>query len=191
MALHLTTLPTTPNVSYSPPSMVYSMQIEARDFEMEDHFDMATVEERLTALEQSRDVYEQKYEALARENEALKIAVNALATRSAFDGLVKEVNDIKVDVIKGIGRTDGLYQLNEANQRFWQLQFDEIRDNIAKGDGRLAAFETDVMARFAQHQGQTSEIAGNVVGLQTEMRQRFSTQDNVLKQILDRLPEKP
>lgn len=151
---------------------------------------MATIEERLTALEQENA-------ALKKAVELQMIALRAMVTKDAFEGLC-DTND------KIFGTLINHDQLTNERLGDQQTQIIEL-------DGKVVGLQTEMRQSFKDAQTQITNLDGKVAGLQTEMRQRFNAIDGrfeaidkrfeaqdkrldrlemMLAQILARLPEK-
>ena len=130
---------------------------------------MATVEERLQALEQEHTQLEQEYIQLKKTIELQTIAIGALVNKATLE----QMNE----------KYDKLFDSLIAHDRFANEQLTELRKQQIEEDGKIVGLQTEMRQRFAE--------------LQTEMSQRFIQQDSkitehttLLQQILARLPEK-
>ena len=155
---------------------------------------MATIEERVQALEQ---------EIVARKKaeELLTIAVRALVSKEAFEKLQDTVEKLQDTV--------------ESKEAFEKLQntVEKLQDTVEESQEQNGKLFDVINAHNAFTNQQLAElrekvevqVEGKIVGMQTEMRQRFAEQDSkitgvratqieqtaLLQQILARLPEKP
>lgn len=118
---------------------------------------MATVEERLTAIEH-------KYVDLKHDNDELKknvelhtIAIGALVNK----GTLEKINE----------QNGKIFDALIAHDQITNMQLAELREGEAKLDGKVVGMQTEMRQRFEQ-------VEGKVVGIQTEMRQRFEQVEN-------------
>lgn len=148
---------------------------------------MATIEERLQALEREHErlqVLEQEHTQLKKTIELQTIAIRALVSKEAFEKL-----------------QDTVEKIQEQNGK----TFDALIVHDRLTNERLG----DIQTQLIEQDNKIVELDGKVVGLQTEMRQRFNGQDSkiaglerrfdqtdirldrletLLTRILDRLP---
>jgi hypothetical protein len=131
---------------------------------------MASIEERLTALEQENA-------ALKKSVELQMIALRALVTKEAFEAMRETINKI-FDVLMSHDQL--------TNERLGDLQ-----TQVIELDGKIVGLQTEMRQRFEQQDekivgldGKIVGLDGKVVGLQT----RYDQQEKLLLQILDRLP---
>lgn len=141
---------------------------------------MPTLEERVQALEKeiverkrSEEILIQEIVARKQAEEMLTIAVRALVSKEAFEKLQGTVEKLQET-------------LEESQERNGKL-FNVIINQNTLHNERVKDFP----AQLTNHDKRIAELDGKVVGLQTEMRQRFTGVETMLSQILARLPEKP
>ncbi|MGH2482677.1 MAG: hypothetical protein ACRDHW_23770, partial [Ktedonobacteraceae bacterium] len=113
---------------------------------------MATIEERLTVLEQENAV-------LRKSDELQTIALRALATKDAFDAL-HDTNNRVFDTL--------ISQNQFTNERLGDLQ-----TQVIELDGKVVGLQVETRQSFKDAQAQVIELDGKVVGLQVETRQSF------------------
>ena len=113
---------------------------------------MATLEERIQAIEQEYTALKQEHNALKKTIDLQTIAIGALVNKATIEKLNEKY--------------DKLFEVIINHNRFADEQIAELRN-------------------------QNTELDGKVVGLQTEMRQRFSQIETTLALILTRQPENP
>ena len=140
---------------------------------------MATIEERLQALEREHE----QLQTLKREHTELKktielqtIAIRALVSKEAFEKLQETVE-------KSQEQNGKLFDVLNNHNIFTNERLGDIQNQLIETDGKVAGLQTEMRQRFNQQD--------------TEMRQRFNQQDNkfaehttLLQLILKRLPEK-
>jgi hypothetical protein len=131
---------------------------------------MATIEERLTALERENT-------ALKKSDELQTIALRALATKDEVTKL-RDTNNAIFDALI-------------SHDRLTNERLGDIQTQMIELDGKIMGLQVETRHSFKDAQNQMVELDGKTVGMQTEMRQRFEVQDKKLDQILARLPEKP
>jgi hypothetical protein len=144
---------------------------------------MATIEERLQAIEREHQTIEQEHQALKQGHtepkktiELQTIAIRALVAKEAFEKLQ--------DTVEKTQEQNGkLFDTLIMHDRLTNEQLVELRSQQAALNGKLDRIQT--------------ELDGKIVGLQTKIRQRFNEQDSkivghttLLQEILKRLPEK-
>jgi len=151
---------------------------------------MATVEERLQALEQ-------EHTQLKKTIELQTIAIGALVNKATLEKL----ND----------KYDKLFEALMAHDHITNEQLAELRNQHTELDGKIVGLQTEMRQRFSEQDSKLTAIDrrfdeqdSKLTGIETEMRLRFDEQDNkfaaidrrfnnietVLTQILARLPEK-
>ena len=145
---------------------------------------MASIEERLTALEN-------QHAELREKMELQTIAIGALVTKATLERLNEKY--------------DKLFEALIAHDRFTNEQLAELRTQQLKLEGKLVGVQTEMRQGFETVNARFEQQDSRIAGVQTEMRQgfevvnaRFEEQDKrldehtaLLTQILARLPEKP
>ncbi len=117
---------------------------------------MATIEERLTALEQENVGFKKTIELQT-------IALRALATKDALEDLRHTINAV----------LDALISHDQlTNERLGDQQI-----QIIELDGKVVGLQVETRQGFKDTKTQIVELDGKVVGQQTEMRQRFEQQN--------------
>jgi chromosome segregation ATPase len=144
---------------------------------------MATIEERVQALEQEIAVRKQT-------EEMLTIAVRALVSKEAFEKLQETLEESQ----EQNGRLFNVL-INQGtlhNERMTHLQ-----GQIIDLDGNVNKLQTDVKGLQTDVKGLQTDVKGlqtDVKGLQTEMRETrgdMTDLKSIAQQILARLPEEP
>ena len=144
---------------------------------------MATLEERVQALEQEIDARKQA-------EEMLTIAVRALVSKEAFEKLQETIEASQ----EQNGRLFNVL-INQGalhNERMTNLQ-----GQIIDLDGNVKGLQTDVKGLQTDVKGLQTEMRetrGDMKGLQTEMRETrgdMTDLKSLAQQILARLPEEP
>ena len=118
---------------------------------------MATIEERLQAIEQEHKTLEQEHIQLKKTIELQTIAIGALVNKAALEKLNEKYDKI----------FDGLM----AHDHLTNEQLAELRTQLIETDGKVVGLQTETRQRF-------NEQDGKVTGLQTEIRQRFTEQNS-------------
>lgn len=134
---------------------------------------MASIEERLTALEHDQA-------ALKEKMELQTIAIGALVTKATLERLNEKY--------------DKLFEALIAHDRFTNEQLAELRTQQLNLEGRIVGVQTEmrqgfeaVNARFEAVNVRFEEQDKRLVRLETTLDEHTS----LLTQILARLPEKP
>lgn len=80
---------------------------------------------------------------------------------------------------------DNIFKTLENHDKFTNMQLAELREKVEVDiEGKIVGMQTEMRQRFAEQDGK-------LTGLQTEMHRRFTQIETVLAQLLARLPEKP
>jgi len=138
---------------------------------------MASLEERLTALEQENA-------ALKKAVELQLIALRALVTKDAFEAL-RETNNKIFDVLTSHDQL--------ANERLGDLQ-----TQVIQLDGKIVGLQTEMRQRFEQQatatnarfetlEGRLGSLDGRMGSFEQGVNARFEQQDKKLDHILDML----
>jgi hypothetical protein len=130
---------------------------------------MATLEERVQALEQENA-------ARKKTEELLTIAVHALISKEAFEKLQDTVEQSQEQNGK-------LFDVLNNHNVLTNERLGDIQSQIVELDGKVVGLQTEMRQRFSEQDNKVTELDGKVVGLQTEMRQRFSEQDNKVTEL--------
>ena len=134
---------------------------------------MATIEERLQALEQENA-------ARKKAEELLTIAVRALVSKEAFEKLQDTVEKSQEQYGK-------LFDVLNNHNVFTNQRLAGIQDQIIALDGKIVGLQTETRQRFAQ----TDQHFAQIEATQYEHTTALTEQKNLLTEILARLPEKP
>lgn len=124
---------------------------------------MATIEERLQAIEQ-------EHTTLKKTIELQTIAIGALVNKATLEKLNEKY--------------DKLFDVLNSHNIFTNERLGDIQSQLIEADGKTVGLQTEMRQRFTEQDSKITEI-------QTEMRQRFTQVETALTQILARLPEKP
>lgn len=130
---------------------------------------MATIEERLTALERELTVLEQENAALKKSDELQTIALRALATKDEFTKL-RETNNAIFDALINHDQL--------TNERLGDLQ-----TQVIELDGKMMGLQVETRQGFKDTQNQLVELGGKIVGMQTETRQGFKNVEARLEMV--------
>jgi chromosome segregation ATPase len=74
-------------------------------------------------------------------------------------------------------QNDKIFDTLMSHDQFTNHQLAELRGQLTEQDGKIVGMQTEMRQRFAEQDGKITAVDGKVVGLQTEMRQRFAEQD--------------
>lgn len=133
---------------------------------------MATIEERLQALEQ---------ESAARKKteELLTIAVRALVSKEAFEKLQDTVEKLQDTVEKSQEQNGKLFDVLNHHNIFTNERLGDIQNQLVELDGKIIGQQTETRQHFAQ-----------IEATQYEHTTALTEQKTLLTEILARLPEK-
>ena len=120
---------------------------------------MATIEERLTTLEQENA-------ALRKSDELQTIALRVLATKDEFTKL----RDTNNAIFDGLINHDQL-----TNERLGDIQ-----TQVIDLDGKIIGLQVEMRQGFKDMQNQLIELDGKMAGMQAETRQGFKEMQNQL-----------
>ncbi|HEU5228158.1 MAG TPA: hypothetical protein VFU49_10140 [Ktedonobacteraceae bacterium] len=73
---------------------------------------------------------------------------------------------------------DKIFEALIAHDRFTNEQLAELRTQHIEADGKIVGLQTEMRQRFTEQDNRIAGLDSKVAGLQTEMRQRFTEQDN-------------
>ena len=127
---------------------------------------MPTIEKRVQTLEQENATRKQT-------EELLTITMRALVSKEAFEKLQETVKESQ----EQNGRLFNVL-INQGDLH--NKRFTELQDQIIEVDGKVVGLQTEMHRRFAEQDGK-------ITSLQTTQAEHTT----LLKQILERLPEKP
>ena len=114
---------------------------------------------------------EERVQALEQENAARKKA-EELLTITVRALVTKEAFEKLQETINAFQEQNGkLFDVINTHNAFTNEQLAELRNQHTELDGKIVGLQTDMHQRFEQQDGK-------IVGLQTEMRQRFTEQDS-------------
>ena len=127
---------------------------------------MATIEERLQALEQENA-------ARKKTEELLTIAIRALISKEAFEKLQ--------DTVENSQEQNGkLFDVLNNHNILTNERLGDIQNQLIELDGKIVGLQTETRQHFAQ-----------IETTQHEHTTTFAEQKSLLTEILARLPEKP
>ncbi len=73
---------------------------------------------------------------------------------------------------------DKIFEALIAHDRLTNEQIAGLRGQQTETDGKITGLQTEMRQRFTEQNNKTTRLDGKVAGLQTEMRQRFTEQNN-------------
>jgi hypothetical protein len=121
---------------------------------------------------------EERVQALEQEIVARKKAEELLTI--AVRALVsKEAFEKLQDTIEKSQEQNGkLFDIINIHNAFINQQFAELREKVeVQVEGKIVGMQTEMRQRFAEQDGKITGLDGKITGMQTEMRQRFAEQD--------------
>ena len=134
---------------------------------------MATIEERLQALEQESAAHKQT-------EEMLTIAVRALVSKASFETLQETIEASQ-----------------EQNGKLFNVLINQNtlhNERLTELDGKITGLQTEMRLRFTEQDSKTTGLNGKIAELDSKVTGLQTTQTEhttLLQQILARLPEKP
>lgn len=76
-------------------------------------------------------------------------------------------------------KNDKIFKALTDHDTFPHLQLAELREKVEVDiEGKIVGMQTEMRQRFAELDGKITGLDGKIVGQQTEMRQRFAEQDS-------------
>ena len=145
---------------------------------------MATLEERVQALEQENAAQKQEMAARKRAEELLTITVRALVSKEAFEKLQEQYGN--------------LFDILNAHNVLTNERLGDIQSQIIELDGKVVGQQTEMRQHFAQIEATQQEYTtttrqhfAQIEASQQEHTTTLTEQKNLLAEILARLPEKP
>jgi len=121
---------------------------------------------------------EERVQALEQEIVARKKAEELLTI--AVRALVsKEAFEKLQDSIEESQEQNGkLFDVINTQNAFTIQQLAELREKVeVQVEGKIVGMQTEMRQRFAEQDGKITALDGKTVGIQAEMRQRFAEQD--------------
>src|SRR5215472_4279443 len=120
---------------------------------------MATIEERVQALEQEQA-------ELKKAMELQTVAIGALVSKTTLEKLIEQY--------------DKLFDTLIAHDRLTNERLGHLQTQVIALDGKMTGLQVETRQGF-------TELDGNIGGLQTEMRQRFEQQDTAMNARFDQM----
>lgn len=136
-------------------------------------FFMATIEERLTAIEHDHAELKQKMELQT-------IAIGALVNKTALEKLNE--------------KNDNIFNALMAHDQFTNQQLAELREKLeVEVEGKIAGLQTEMRQGFQAVNSRLTELDQGFHAVNNRLEAhdaRFDRLENMLAQVLRRLPEK-
>jgi hypothetical protein len=146
---------------------------------------MATIEERLQALEQEHErlhILEQEHSQLKKTIELQTIAIGALVNKATLEKLNEKYDKIFDTLI--------------AHDSFTNGQLAELRTQQIETDGKIVGLQTEMRQRFTEQDSKfdtrLNQVDTRLNQVDTRLNQvdtRLNQVETLLTQILARLPE--
>jgi hypothetical protein len=125
----------------------------------------------MATIEERVQALEQEIVARKKAEELLTIAVRALVSKEAFEKLQGTVEKLQDTVEESQEQHGKLFDVINTQNAFTNQQLAELRAKVeVQVEGKIVGMQTEMRQRFAEQDGK-------IVGMQTEMRQRFAEQD--------------
>lgn len=143
---------------------------------------MATIEERLQALEQENA-------ARKKTEELLTIAVRALVSKEAFEKMQESVEKLQNTVEESHEQYGKLFNVIINQNTLHNERLGDLQGQIIDLDSKLDGKVTVLNSKITGLDNKVTELQTTTTEFQTETRQRFTGIETALAQILARLPE--
>jgi hypothetical protein len=135
----------------------------------------------MASIEERVQALEQEIVARKKAEELLTIAVRALVSKEAFEKLQETVEKLQETVKESQEQNGKLFDVINAHNAFTNQQLAELREKVeVQVEGKIVGMQTEMRQRFVEQDGKIT----TVLATQTE-------QTALLQQILARLPEIP
>ncbi len=132
----------------------------------------------MATIEERVQALEQEIVARKKAEELLTIAVRALVSKEAFEKLQDTVEKLQDTIEKSQEQNGKLFDIINIHNAFINQQFAELREKVeVQVEGKIVGMQTEMRQRFAEQDGKITGLDGKITGVQTEMRQRFAEQD--------------
>ena len=132
----------------------------------------------MSSLEERVQALEQNQDKFKHDNAELKRDNAELKQKIelhtlAIGGLV---NKTTLEAINE--KNDAIFKALTEHDQFTNFQLGELREHVeVQLEGKVVGMQTEMRQRFAEVDGKLTELDGKIVGQQTEMRQRFAEVD--------------
>ncbi len=134
---------------------------------------------------------EKRLQALEQEN-AVRKKTEELLTLAVRGLASKEAFEKLQEMVEETNKkNDKLFDVLIAHNEFTNARCADLQEQITNLDGKVVGLQTEMRQRFAELDGKTAELDGKITALKTEMHERFTEHTTMLQQILGRLPERP
>src|SRR5256885_1748762 len=121
---------------------------------------MATIEERLTVIEQDNAKLKHDNADLKQKIELHTLAIGGLVNKS----MLEAIND----------KNDKIFKTLTNHDTFTNQQLADLREKIEVGvEGKVVGMQTEMRQGFDAVNARFEQQDGKIVGMQTEMRQGF------------------
>jgi hypothetical protein len=138
----------------------------------------------MATLEERVQALEQEIVARKKAEELLTIAVRALVSKEAFEKLQDTVEKLQDTIEKSQEQNGKLFDIINIHNAFINQQFAELREKVeVQVEGKIVGMQTEMRQRFAEQDGKITGLDGKITGVQTEMRQRFAEQDGKITSV--------
>ena len=125
----------------------------------------------MATIEERLQVLEQENAARKKAEELLTIAVHALVSKEAFEKLQETVEKIEETAKTSQEQNGKLFDVLNTHNIITNERLGDIQSQLLKVDGTIVGLQTEMRQRFTEQEGK-------ITGLQTEMRQHFAEQEN-------------
>jgi hypothetical protein len=125
----------------------------------------------MATIEERLQVLEQENAARKKAEELLTIAVRALVSKEAFEKLQETVEKIEETAKTSQEQNGKLFDVLNTHNILTNERLGDIQSQLLTMDGNIVGLQTEMRQRFTEQEGK-------ITGLQTEMRQHFAEQEN-------------
>jgi hypothetical protein len=142
----------------------------------------------MATIEERVQALEQEIVARKKAEELLTIAVRALVSKEAFEKLQDTVEKLQDTVEASQEQNGKLFDVINTQNAFTNQQLAELREKVeVQVEGKIVGMQTEMRQRFAEQDGKITALDGKITGV----RATQTEQTALLQQILARLPENP
>jgi len=127
----------------------------------------------MATIEERLQVLEQENAARKKAEELLTIAVRALVSKEAFEKLQETVEKIEETAKTSQEQNGKLFDVLNTHNILTNERLGDIQSQILHVDGTIVGLQTEMRQRF-------TEQDGKITGLQTEMRHHFAEQEHTV-----------
>ncbi len=140
----------------------------------------------MSTLEERVQALEQENAARKKTEELLTIAIRALISKEAFEKLQDTVEKIQETAEKSQEQNGKLFDVLNTHNIFTNERLGDIQNQLIEQDGKIVGLQTEMHQRFSEQDSRFAELQTT----QTEHTTLLQEHTTLLREILKRLPEK-